>query len=64
MPWYLRSIGDRDTHRGELLYPDSTVTVACGIRFRPHPLVHGATALQGEPPYPDQICPVCHRRAG
>jgi hypothetical protein len=33
MAWYLRSIGDRDTHRGTLLHPDGTVTAACGIRF-------------------------------
>jgi hypothetical protein len=52
MPWYLRSIGDRDTHRGELLNQDGTVTAACGIRFRPRPLPHGATALRGEPPEP------------
>ena len=30
MAWYLRSIGDRDTHRGELMHPDGTVTAACG----------------------------------
>jgi hypothetical protein len=35
MAWYLRSIGDRDIHRGTLLHPDGTLTAACGIRFRP-----------------------------
>ena len=64
MPWYLRSIGDRDTHRSELLHPDGTVTAACGIRFRPRELLRGAIALRGEPPDPDQICPACRRSAG
>ncbi|MGH3426258.1 MAG: hypothetical protein ACRDRI_07550 [Pseudonocardiaceae bacterium] len=41
MPWHLRSIGGRDTHRGELLYPDGTLTAACGIRFRPRELLRG-----------------------
>jgi hypothetical protein len=61
MPWYLRSIGDQDTHRSKLAHPDGTVTAACGIRFRPRELLRGATALRGEPPDPDQICPGCHR---
>jgi hypothetical protein len=61
MPWYLRSIGDRDTHRGTLLHPDGTVSAACGIRFRPRELLCGATALPGEPPDPGQICPACRR---
>ena len=30
MAWYLRSIGDRDTHRSELMHPDGMVTAACG----------------------------------
>jgi hypothetical protein len=61
MAWYLRSIGDRDTHRGAVLHPDGMVTAACGIRFRPRELVVGMTALRGEPPDPDQVCPVCRR---
>ena len=61
MAWYLRSIGDRDTHRSELRHPDGTVTATCGIRFRPRELLRGATALRGEPPDPDQICPACRR---
>jgi len=61
MPWYLCSIGDHDTHRGELLHPDGTVTVACGIRFRPHPLLHSAIAPRSGPPDPDQICLACRR---
>jgi hypothetical protein len=30
MTWYLRSIGDRDAHCGELMHPDGMVTAACG----------------------------------
>ena len=62
MAWYLRTIGDQDTHRSELLHPDGTIT-ACGIRFRPRELLHGATALRGEPPDPEQTCPACRRSA-
>jgi hypothetical protein len=61
MPWYLRSISDRDTHRGTLLHPDGTVTAACGVHFRPRELFRGATALSGEPPDPGQVCPACRR---
>ena len=61
MAWYLRSLGDRDTHRGKLAHPDGTITAACGIRFRPPELLRGTTALRGHPPDPDQICPACQR---
>jgi hypothetical protein len=64
MAWYLRSIGDRDTHRGTLPHPDGTVTAACGIRFRPRELLRGARALRGEPPDPDQVCPLCRHGSG
>lgn len=64
MAWYLRSIGDRDTHRDALAHPDGTITAACGIRFRPRELLRGKKALPGEPPDPDQICPACHRGTG
>ena len=52
MARYLRSMGDRDTHRGALLHPDGTVTAACGIRFRPRELLGGATALRASHPTP------------
>ncbi|MGH3854430.1 MAG: hypothetical protein ACRETH_12460 [Steroidobacteraceae bacterium] len=55
MNWFLRSLGDRDTHHG-MLGPDQMVTAACGVRFTPRPL---RTSLPGQPPDPDQICPVC-----
>jgi len=60
--WYLRSLGDRDTHRGEL-GPDGTVSAACGISFRPLCLVCGTgPALRGSPPDPDQARPASPMR--
>jgi hypothetical protein len=57
--WYLRSMGDHDTHRGEQR-ADGTVVAACGVVFQPRPL---RIALPGarDPPDPDQICPPCYR---
>lgn len=67
--WYLRSLGDQDTHRGEL-GEDGTVVAHCGASFTPRPtlkvvgpppgtLVTGDLALQGSPPDPEQVCPQC-----
>lgn len=59
--WYLRSLSDRDTHRGEL-QPDGMVLAACGAAFKPLVLcVRGSLALPGGPADPDQICPSCYR---
>jgi hypothetical protein len=58
MSWYLQSMGDADTHRGEL-QPDGTLSAVCGIHFRPIDLPLGGVSLQGYPPDPDQICPDC-----
>jgi hypothetical protein len=60
--WYLRSLCDRDTHRGELRH-DGTVIALCGITFRPRLLPAGTVALPGQPPDPAQICPRCYRAA-
>lgn len=58
--WYLRSLADQDTHRGEL-QPDGTVTAVCGVAFRPRELfLMGSLALPGGPADPDQICPACY----
>jgi hypothetical protein len=57
MSWYLRSLGDHDTHRGELR-KDGTVVALCGVTFRPR-----LPALPGPPPDPAQICPRCYRAA-
>lgn len=57
--WYLRSLADRDTHRGEL-QPNGTVVAVCGATFRPRALRSlGSLALPGGPSDPDQICPQC-----
>jgi hypothetical protein len=47
--WYLRSLCDRDTHRGELRH-DGTVVALCGVTFRPRLLPVGTVALPGQPP--------------
>lgn len=60
MPWYLRSIADRDTHHGDL-QPDGLVVAACGLVFKPRPLPYDRIALPGAPPDPNQICPQCQR---
>lgn len=60
MPWYLRSLGDRDTHYGDL-QPDGHVIAVCGAVFKPRPLPYDRLALAASPPDPDQICPQCQR---
>ncbi len=58
--WYLRSLGDHDTHRGELR-EDGLVLARCGAIFTPRPtlqvvgpppgeLVAAGPALKGIPP--------------
>jgi len=56
--WYLQSMSDADTHRGQL-NADGTVTAVCGLRFRPIELPLGGVSLPGYPPDPDQVCPGC-----
>lgn len=62
--WFLRSLADRDTHRG--LYSPGTRSVhaRCGVEFVPLRLGLSGDrlALAGWPPDPDQICPVCAGR--
>lgn len=67
MTWYLRSLSDQDTHRGEL-HGDGTVTAVCGATFRPkttlrisgqpgeQQLVDAGPALPGNPPDPRRKC--------
>ncbi|MGH3856333.1 MAG: hypothetical protein ACRDR6_23150 [Pseudonocardiaceae bacterium] len=58
--WFLRSIGDHDTHRGALRPTDGTVTAACGVTFVPRVLPLGrGLGFTSTPPDPDQICPTC-----
>lgn len=61
MSWYLRSTGDRDTHRG-VLQTDGTVVATCGLRFVPRSLLLGGVALPGYPQDRDQVCPECDRQ--
>ena len=72
--WFLRSLGDQDTHRGRI-HEDGTVLARCGALFTPRPtlrivgsppgtLVTGDLALKGNPPDPDQVCPECRRGGG
>lgn len=72
--WYLRTLGDHDTHRGAMR-PDGTVAALCGARFAPRPtlriagppgdqkLITGPLALRGNPPDPQQTCLACQRGA-
>ncbi len=57
--WYLRSMDDRDTHRGEL-QADGTVLARCGVRFAPLRTALGGVALPGHPYDRDQICLQCY----
>lgn len=66
MSWYLRSLADYDTHRGEIT-ADGQVTATCGAVFTPYLLPQGGIKLPGYPQDPDQICPTCrdaHRDNG
>ncbi len=59
--WYLQSVGDADTHRGDL-NADGTVRAVCGIRFRPIELPYDGVCLPGHPLDPQQVCPRCAPR--
>ncbi len=63
MTWYLRSIGDHDTHCGVLRPTEGTVTALCGVTFVPRALPLGrGLGFSGNPPDPEQVCPACARR--
>lgn len=62
MNWFLRSMGDRDTHCGTYSIATRSVHAACGAEFQPLTLTNGAPiVLAPSPPDPDQICPQCKR---
>ena len=74
MNWYLRSLGDHDTHHG-IMGADGIVLARCGVTFTPRPtlrivgsppgtLVTGDLALKGNPPDSDPVCPECRRGGG
>ena len=59
MHWYVRSLADGDTHRGELTNI-RTVCAVCGVEFIPiTALRERGPKLPGYPPDPDQVCPQC-----
>jgi hypothetical protein len=64
MTWYLRSLGDHDTHRGALRPAEGTVTALCGVTFvlRVLPFGHDL-GFSGSPPDPEQVCPACAKVA-
>ncbi|MGH3782332.1 MAG: hypothetical protein ACRDRO_17365 [Pseudonocardiaceae bacterium] len=45
--WYLRSLGDHDTHRGRMR-ADGTVLACCGLSFTPRPTLRIAGPPPGE----------------
>jgi hypothetical protein len=59
MSWYLRSMADADTHRGDYSIVTRSVHALCGIEFIPKELPLGGPALPGSPLDPDQVCPQC-----
>ncbi|MGH3898773.1 MAG: hypothetical protein ACRDTA_11080 [Pseudonocardiaceae bacterium] len=59
MSWYLRSLGDHDTHRGSYSIVTRSVHSVCGVEFVPRRLLPGGPALPGHPQDPDQVCPQC-----
>ena len=50
---------DHDTHRGTQR-TDGTVVAVCAVMFEPRPW-RIALPGPGDPPDPDQICPMCYR---
>lgn len=60
MTWYLQSLNANDTHRGHLRR--GRVLAACGVEFSPlRAWRNRGSALPGELPNPEQICPECSR---
>lgn len=61
--WYVRSMGDNDTHRGQYSTTTRSVHALCGIEFVPLPIGWRGDrlTLPGQPPDPKQVCPDCYR---
>jgi hypothetical protein len=59
--WFLRSLADRDTHRGSYSTVTRSVHADCGAEFVPRALPLGGPALPSSPLDPDQVCPECYR---
>lgn len=63
--WYVRSMGDNDTHRGRYCATTRSVHALCGMEFMPLPIGWRGLrlALPGQPPDPEQICSDCAGKA-
>ncbi|MGH3669834.1 MAG: hypothetical protein ACRDSH_04260 [Pseudonocardiaceae bacterium] len=60
MHWYVRSLADRDTHRGHHSMVTRSVHAVCGVEFVPlRALLNRGPELPGRPPDPAQVCPDC-----
>lgn len=63
--WYLRSMGDADTHTGTYSIATHSVHAVCGAEFVPLKRTNGAPiVLAPIPPDPDQVCPECKGEGG
>ncbi|HZS22223.1 MAG TPA: hypothetical protein VFA63_14730 [Pseudonocardiaceae bacterium] len=61
--WFVRSMGDADTHRGVYSPATRSVHAMCGIEFQPVPVGWPPKLgpLPGSPPDPQQVTPVPQR---
>lgn len=57
--WYLRSMGDGDTHTGTYSVTAGSVRALCGVRFRPLMRTDAKPITLGSPPDPEQVCLDC-----
>ena len=58
--WFLRSMSDRDTHRGIYSITTRSVHALCGAEFEPLKRTNGTPiVLSPAPPDPDQVCQEC-----
>jgi hypothetical protein len=65
MSWYLRSMGDHQTHRGQYSITTRNVHSACGVEFVPMKLSTGAPIVLVSPrPDPAQVCRDCRGDGG
>ncbi|MGH3774240.1 MAG: hypothetical protein ACRDRR_00660 [Pseudonocardiaceae bacterium] len=61
MTWYLQSLADYDTHRGQLR--GGRVVGACGVEFAPLRALRSGPALPSGPSDLGQVCPQCTKVA-
>jgi hypothetical protein len=61
--WFLRSMADRDTHKGRFSTVTRSMRAVCGIEWVPRRFgLRERLALPGEPPDSEQIYLICSRR--